>query len=471
MSKLNPSDIQGFVLRGYNMPFARYCFLHFADAKSGTTLVDRLLSVITTGQLWDQGKPQSTVNIAFTHKGLVKLELPIATLISFPVEFQQGMRARGGILGDTGCNAPEHWDKVWQDGHVHAWLGINAVSPEALEARTEEMRKLVEEIGGIQLLDSQDAASLVIDSKVTLKEHFGYTDGFGNPDYLGICRGTQPGQGKLTADGKTWEPLATGELLLGYADEAGELPPAPIPHLLAANGTFMVYRKLHQNVGTFRKFLDEWAPRYGAGDLAREKLASKFIGRWRDGTPVETSPDKPDFPLTQDPNQSTNFTYGKDPAGARCPIGAHIRRVNPRDAFGFDGRLINRRRITRRGLPYGPYAPDENTPTDPAELDATDRGVVFMALNASITRQFEFVQQQWITYGNDAHLGNDKDLLMGNHCTDGEKYVIQGDTTPTNPPFVCTHLPNFVELRGGEYFFLPSITALGMIAMRLVDPR
>ena len=94
-----------------------------------------------------------------------------------------------------------------------------------------------------------------------------------------------------------------------------------------------------------------------------------------------------------------------------------------------------------------------------------------MALNASITRQFEFVQQQWITYGNDAHLGNDKDLLMGNHCTDGEKYVIQGDTTPTNPPFVCTHLPNFVELRGGEYFFLPSITALGMIAMSLVDPR
>ncbi len=471
MSKLNPSDIQGFVLRGYNMPYARYCFLHFGDAKSGITLVDRLLTVITTGQLWDQGKPQSTVNIAFTHKGLVKLELPIATLISFPVEFQQGMRARGGILGDTGCNAPENWDKVWQDGHVHAWLGINAVSAEALESRTDELRTLVEEIGGIQLLDSQDAASLVEDGKVTLKEHFGYTDGFGNPDYLGICRKTQPGQGKLAADGKTWEPLATGELLLGYADEAGELPPAPIPHILAANGTFMVYRKLHQNVGTFRQFLDKWAARYGAGDdLAREKLASKFIGRWRDGTPVETSPDKPDFPLTQDPNQSTNFTYGDDPAGTRCPIGAHIRRVNPRDAFGFQGRLINRRRITRRGLPYGPYVPEDAT-TDPAELDATERGVVFMALNASITRQFEFVQQQWITYGNDAHLGNDKDLLMGNHCTDGDKYVIQGDTTPTNPPFVCTHLPNFVELRGGEYFFLPSITALGMIAMSLVDPR
>jgi hypothetical protein len=93
-----------------------------------------------------------------------------------------------------------------------------------------------------------------------------------------------------------------------------------------------------------------------------------------------------------------------------------------------------------------------------------------MALNASISRQFEFVQQQWIEYGNDAHQGNDKDLLMGNHGGNG-KFVIQGDRSRTNPPFVCAHLPNFIELRGGDYFFLPSITALGMIALAVVDPR
>jgi hypothetical protein len=93
-----------------------------------------------------------------------------------------------------------------------------------------------------------------------------------------------------------------------------------------------------------------------------------------------------------------------------------------------------------------------------------------MALNASISRQFEFVQQQWINYGNDAHLGNEKDALMGNHEGKG-KFVVQGDTTPANPPFFCSRLPNFVELRGGDYFFLPSITALGMIALGLVDPR
>jgi Dyp-type peroxidase family len=472
MSKLNPTDIQGFVLRGYNMPYGRYCFLHFEDAQRACTLIRRLLPIITTGQLWDQGKPLSTVNLAFTHQGLVSLELPIATLISFPVEFQQGMQARGGILGDTGVNSVEGWDEVWREGKVHAWLGIHALSLDALGARSTEMQSLIAETGGARLLGSQDAASIVMDGKVTAKEHFGFTDGFGNPDYLGVCRSTQPGQGKLMADG-TWAPLATGELLLGYADEAGELPVAPVPHILASNGTFMVYRKLHQNVGTFRRFLDQWGARYGAGDgFAREKLASKFIGRWRDGTPVELSPDRPDTGIVQDPNRSTNFTYGNDAAGTRCPIGAHIRRVNPRDAFGFQGKLINRRRITRRGLPYGPFAlEDETSGTyDPSEMDATDRGVVFMALNASISRQFEFVQQQWIAYGNDAHLGNEKDLLMGSH-SEGEKYAIQGDTSPANPPFFCTGLPNFVELRGGEYFFVPSITALGMIAMGLVDPR
>ena len=93
-----------------------------------------------------------------------------------------------------------------------------------------------------------------------------------------------------------------------------------------------------------------------------------------------------------------------------------------------------------------------------------------MALNASLSRQFEFVQQQWIQYGNDARLGNDKDPLLGQHGGQG-KFVVQGDRTPANPPFVCSNLPDFVELRGGDYFFLPSITALAMIAMSLVDPR
>ena len=459
MSKLNETDIQGFVLRGYNLPVARYLFLRLAGPVPARALIGRLLGEITTGQRWDGGKPESTVNIAFTHRGLRQLDLPAATLVSFPVEFQQGMLERAQILGDCGPNAPSRWDPLWLTGDVHVWLGVNALSAQALETRCAALLTLLAETGGATLVGAQEAAAALVDGKPCTREHFGFSDGFGNPSYLGVERSTQPGQGKLLPNG-TWAPLATGELLLGYADEAGELPVAPVPHILADNGTFMVYRKLHQNVATFRAFLEEQSRHYPGG---REKLAAKLVGRWRDGTPVELSPDAPDPAIAQDPAQNTSFTFGADTGGTRCPVGAHIRRVHPRDAFGFTGKLVDRRRITRRGLLYGTYAPDGQ----PAS-DSDERGVVFMALNASISRQFEFIQQQWIDYGNDAHLGNDKDPLLGNHQGKG-RFVVQGDST--NPPLFCAALPNFVELRGGDYFFLPSVTALGMLALNLVDPR
>jgi Dyp-type peroxidase family len=219
---------------------------------------------------------------------------------------------------------------------------------------------------------------------------------------------------------------------------------------------------LHQNVETFRRYLKEKGTLYAGG---AEKLASKFIGRWRDGTPVELSPDTEDPNIVKDKSRNVNFTFGNDLDGQRCPVGAHVRRTNPRDAFGFDGQLVNRRRISRRGLPYGRY-----TPQDQPATDAGEHGVIFIAMNASIFRQFEFVQQQWIEYGNDARQGNDKDILIGNHG-DAGKFVIQGSDDPSNPPFICGGLQNFVRLLGGAYFFVPSITALRMIATNTVDPR
>jgi Dyp-type peroxidase family len=460
MSRLDVTDIQGFAMRGYNFPFARFLFLKFPDPNKGRECVGRLIEHVTTGERWDQGKPKTTVNVAFTCRGLAALGLPEASLLSFPVEFVQGMKARAAILSDVGKNSPHHWDPLWHEG-VHAWLGAFGQTPADLERKCSELHALLEEGGGAIVIGSQNAGALQINGQFTSKEHFGYTDGFGNPEYLGLEKDAQPGQGKLTADGK-WTPLATGELLLEYADEAGELPVAPLPHLLACNGTFMVYRKLHQNVATFRRYLSEKSKLYPEG---LEKLASKFIGRWRDGTPVELSPDKPSPQIVQDPNQNVNFIYGNDLAGTRCPVGAHVRRTNPRDAFGFDGALVNRRRISRRGMPYGPYIPEDQPGSDDGE-----HGIVFMALNASIFRQFEFVQQQWIEYGNDARQGNDKDVLIGNHGGHG-KFMIQGSADPLNPPFICGALPNFVELRGGDYFFMPGITALRMIAAHSVDPR
>jgi Dyp-type peroxidase family len=462
MSKLDPTDIQGFVLRGYTFPFARFLFLNISSAENGRKFILELAGKVTTGELWDEHKPRTTLNIGFTYTGLSALGLPHASLQSFPVEFVQGMKARGEILGDVGRNSRDHWDPFWQQAPVDIWIGLYAESLGELDQQTQDIEKLQADMGGANIAGIQNAALLVINGETCAKEHFGYTDGFGNPDYLGVQRDRQPGQGKLSPDGKSWQPLATGELLLGYADEAGEIPVAPVPHLLANNGTFMVYRKLHQNVATFRAYMKE---KSGQAGFTEDKLKAKFVGRWPDGTPLELSPDRENPEIVREKKKNVNFSYGEDLQGERCPLGAHIRRANPRDAFGFEGRLVNRRRISRRGMPYGEFTPENQQAQDDAE-----HGIAFMALNASIFRQFEFVQQQWIDYGNDARQGNDKDALLGNHDGRG-RFMIQGTEDSANSPFICGGLPNFVELRGGDYFFLPSMTALRMIGAGAVDPR
>jgi deferrochelatase/peroxidase EfeB len=210
----------------------------------------------------------------------------------------------------------------------------------------------------------------------------------------------------------------------------------------------MVYRKLHMDVAAFRRMIHEMGNRYPGGP---EMLAAKIVGRWRDGTPLCTSPDRPDPKITADPSRINNFTYSDDPAGLRCPVGAHIRRVHPRDHDGFfDGRLTNRHRIIRRGRTYGPPLPEGIL-----EDDGQERGLAFVCFNANIWRQFETIQRLWIDDGNPFGLGADTDLLVG--CPKGpkSKMTIQG-----NPPFFISPQPQLVTTRGGEYLFQPSISAL-----------
>jgi Dyp-type peroxidase family len=323
-----------------------------------------------------------------------------------------------------------------------------------------------------------DGGMLTIDGQPSNKEHFGFSDGFSNPDVAGSGWPSIPGGGK--PDGKGgWSPLAPGEVVLGQRDEAGEMPVAPKPVGLARNGTFMVYRKLEEKVYTFRSWLNAEAEKFPGG---KELLAAKLVGRWRDGAPLVTYPQADGHPQMTDKTLGhfTDYSYASDPEGARCPMGAHTRRVNPRDSLGFDGTLVNRHRVVRRGLNYGEWVPEgqENPEHD------TGKGVLFMVIGASIERQFEFVQTEWVNYGNDFLQGNDPDPMIGDHGT-GSRLVVQGDAplAPGNgngahaangqesvhggkrrTPWICANLPQFVATRGGDYFFMPSLTALRLIA-------
>jgi deferrochelatase/peroxidase EfeB len=287
----------------------------------------------------------------------------------------------------------------------------------------------------------------------------------------------------------TWQPLATGEFLHGHLDEAREYPPAAKPILLSRNGTYLVYRKLHQNVASFDALLAREGATYPGG---AELMAAKFVGRWRDnGAPLVNAPnaasklqwdaDFAEASAEEKDAMLSNFTYDDDMSGARCPLSGHMRRVNPRaslelkagtcpgqflrnaGAFDTPGALANRRRILRRGLPYGDSTQRDN--------DQGDHGVIMMMLNADIGRQYEFVQQQWVNYGNDFREANDKDVILGNRSKHLPNSVIhQADPEGDAPPRFVRNIPLLVETRGGDYFFVPSLTALRLIARGLIDP-
>jgi Dyp-type peroxidase family len=261
----------------------------------------------------------------------------------------------------------------------------------------------------------------------------------------------RPGDGQPAGRGR-WRDVAPGEFLLGHVDEDGGLPDAPAAPF-DRNGTFMVYRKLAMDVAAFRRFIAEQGERFPGGP---EALAAKIVGRWPDGTPLSVSPDRPDPELVSDPARINDFIYGDDPHGLKCPVGAHIRRANPRDADGFfGGKLSDRHRIVRRGRTYGPRLPDGLL-----EDDGIERGLVFVCFQSDIWRQFETIQALWIDDGDPFGLGADKDFLIGEPSGNGAgKMTIQGD-----PPFIVRPQPRFVTTRGVEYLFRPSISALRRLA-------
>lgn len=442
---LDLDAIQGIVLRGYRMSVMQYVFVRFGDTTrdraAARAWLGELTGHITTATPWDS-KPHSAVNIAFTAAGLRALGLPPDVLSTFSTPFLQGMAARAELLGDTGTSAPHFWSGRLGTPEVHAMVWLQAVAPDRLADRIAWLGSTL--AGGAATVVSRQAASRLPGGM----EHFGYTDGLSQPDVQGLDTAPRTGQGAYQGHGR-WRPVASGEFVLGYPDEEGILPDAPRPADLARNGSYLAYRKLRQDVFTFRRQLADGAQLYG-GDM--QQLAAKLVGRWRDGTPLDVSPDRPDPALAGDPRRNNDFSFGDDPAGYRCPVGAHIRRVNPRASLPFDGKLVNRHRLIRRGLPYGPPLPVG------APDDGADRGIVFACLQADLERQFEFVQSQWLNQGNELGLGDDKDVLLGDHDGSG-KATVNGA-----PPFFLSPLARTVTVDGGEYFFMPGINGLRYLA-------
>jgi Dyp-type peroxidase family len=527
---LDFGDIQGGILREYggDFPRGRYVFLKLPDSdplvernrEQSRAFLDEVRRWVTTAVRWDSKaihypglvqatKPPVTFNIGFTFNGLLTLGLPVRVLQRLPDEFIEGMAARAHVLGDVARNSPENWDPIWREHgpKVHVVVIMRAQIrkdtsgepvPE-LEEMTQRLMGFCQKYGVTVLSGHKGPTDLHQDASLLLamqaghmaprpQEHFGFTDGISEVAFEEQGADLRvEGGGKILPDG-TWNTLATGEFLLGHPDESQEFPPTAPPSALMRNGTFLAYRKLHQNVKSFQDYIAQAADEYGAitGEPAAEAaelIKAKMVGRWPNGVPLMQAPTykamvqfgldyQRDLAAAGNDEEAkaavwrrlVNFRYKDDPEGIKCPLGAHMRRVNTRDMLDtvdHSSVLNNRRRILRRGLPYGADASD----------DEGEHGVVFLAYCASLFRQFEFVQQQWLQYGLDFNAGNDRCPILGTRVEgESHKHVIPSDPASGAPPFICSNMPQFVEMRGGDYFFVPSLTALRMMAMGTVDP-
>ena len=435
--------LQGNVLSGYGTDHALYLFTRVRDAEAARRWLDAERLGITTYRGWEEQRSETTLNAAFTYRGLIKLGVPALRIEHLSV-FREGMRKRHILLGDIGDSDARNWDKGLRKNHV--LLVLTARDGDALAVAGVKLRQRIAAGSGLAILAEQEAHRLPDGA-----EHFGVSDGFSQPAVASVAGGgPRIGEGTLTR-WRHWRRLALGEFVLGNRDEGGLFPPAPLGPL-GDDATFMVVRKLAQHVAEFRSYIADTAGRL---DRSPEWVRAKMIGRWDNGSALARYPDAPGPSASRDPNAS-RFRYGTDPKGLRCPRGAHVRRANPRDSGRWQGRMTQRHRIIRRGMPYGPPLAEVD-----GGQDRAPRGLMFVCYQADIKRQFEFIQRQWLSDGDALQLGSDPDPLVAPQGT-RRGMVIPGQ--PGCPPVFLRGIPPFVTTRGGGYYLLPGTAGLRALA-------
>jgi Dyp-type peroxidase family len=492
------ADVQGLVRSSYkHLKEACYFVLQIKNAAAARTWLagQKFASVA------DWPSPDTVLQVAFTFTGLRVLGVSDTIQDAFPHDFRSGMvgdEARSRRLGDVGPNHPTYW----------RWGGPRKPEPHLLIML---FAKCLPDGPGLQMLKSTIQDQLWKQAFAELKclstsdmggeEPFGFADGISQPEL--VWKRKRKVRERNTR--KYTNESALGEFLLGYPNEYARYTDRPLvsrkddPHdiLLPAedlpdkkdfcrNGTYLVLRDLEQDVAAFWKYADKETD----NPDQRRDLAEAIVGRKKCGKPlVERDPRRIGGVRDKDTDKN-HFTFRKDPDGTACPLGAHIRRANPRTAdlpegtkwgpsvlwrmLGFGGRgsrydlLESARfhRLLRRGREYGPCVTIDEALQETVPPKG-GRGLRFICLNANILRQFEFVQNSWIS--NPKFDGLDEsDPLLGNREPLFNKTPTNTFTRPQKSGVNRRYgnLPQFVTVRGGAYFFMPSLRALRYICGR-----
>lgn len=436
---LDLTEIQATVLRYRPEPYyGTHLLLHIDDARGGRELLKRLVPHVDSASDWWRRRGDAWIAVTLSYEGLVALGTPDGALRSFPSSFREGMAARAKHLLDSGPNAPDNWEEPFGSGQVHVGISIFSGDKARWRHAEETARTQFRELHGVSELISHDFGAQPGDLNP-----FGFKDSIGQPAIEGSGVDPLPGQGR---------PIKAGEFVLGYPGETGVPLPMPQPDVLGRNGTYLGIRKYQARVGAFNRFLRA----NGSTHEERELLAAKLIGRWRSGAPLTLAPERDDPALGADPQRNGDFDYADDDHGYQVPLGAHMRRMNPRDTKLAILTDVSLHRIVRRSTTYGaPYDPDAVSEHD----DQTPRGLYFIALSAKVMDTMEFLQREWINKGDLMSLGRERDPQIGLQDQDAVF------TIPQHPVRRRVHgIETFSVLRGGEYLFMPSLSALRWLA-------
>lgn len=521
---LEMDQIQGLALPGFFKPHMTLVGVRYSDGQAlqnfrgflstfqpstaRETLDDRRAFRAQRAARSDEAKAAAKKDVvlcavAFSARGLTRLT-PGARAI--PGEaFQKGLAARSALLGDPTDPQGEGHVSNWVVGkpseELDALLVLAGDKRAGVDARVNELLRLLN-AAGVQTPYVENGD---VRADQPGHEHFGFDDGVSQPGIRGLA---SPEGGDYVEDRhvdpreipKAWlygwpgqDLVWPGEFILGYPASspdplvAGQSSPA-IPEW-TRNGSFLVFRRLRQNVALFWQTMKTEAERLAAlpgfEKMTAEYLAARLVGRWPSGAPVNRVPDADDWRLGKEPRANNHFRYDSgtpavpladgfkdpypaakaDPVGITCPWAAHIRKVNVRDS-GSDvgGRTASySKRLLRTGIPFGrslpnPFAAPQEDP------EKGNRGLLFLSIQASIDNQFEFLVSRWMGDPTRPKTPAGHDILIGQNADpDGYRErscVIFGNGLQQN--LVSTRA-EWVIPTGGGYFFLPSVSALHQV--------
>ncbi|HEV2862468.1 MAG TPA: hypothetical protein VGX48_15755 [Pyrinomonadaceae bacterium] len=452
------ANLQGNILKSHGRDFAAHIFLRFTGKPKAVRkwVADYTNRFVTSAFRQAQETKEYKLNgisgrafggIYLSAEGYRKLGFALDGF-SEPQQggspntfFRDGMEKGRAELNDPPA---AKWEEGYRGRKIHAMLLLADEDP----ARLEDVRKRVEKsLKGVADVWAREDGVALRDENNKPVEQFGYRDGISQPLYFQAD--VQEEEEKFGTD--QWDPSAPLDIVL---------TPDPLADKPDSFGSYFVFRKLEENVRGFKEAEDRLSDALGR-PAGSELAGAQVIGRFENGVPVLLSDTENAPPALLDFN---NFNYGSDPSALKCPFQGHIRKTNPRGDTGFDGGKVNegerRRRITRRGITYGKRQPGlEDRPTK-------NVGLLFQCFQSSIPDQFGFMQVQW---------ANNRDFARsvvqppapGAPDTGLDPVIGQGASSAQHWPTTWGgaalkdfDFAGFVTMKGGEYFFAPSIPFL-----------